>query len=192
MGQAKLRGTLVERMATAAGRPPKETKAEARHREMLERRDVPQGCVGVALHEKGVLVAVHHFAAEEFAEGRAIAATAVVSKMKGILKGDPATDERAFHYLRHAGLDRLRARQHIGFGFLLWTVVNDPQAGQAVMGRIGRELAENGRAALMLTAVEGSLTMAVGAEFPDLENPAQAEASDARMVETVPLSYSLR
>lgn len=192
MGQAKLRGSLSERIAAAAGRDPKPTKDELRMQEMLSRQDVPEGYVGVAVHEKGRLVAVHHFPVEDFAEGRAIPSSLAVQKMKGVLKGDPTVDPKAFHYLRHAGLDRLRARQHVGWGFLLWTVVNDPQIGAQVTERIRAEVERAARAGLLLVAVEGGLTVAAGSGLPDLKDPEGLAASADRMVATVPLTYSLR
>jgi hypothetical protein len=192
MGQAKRRGNLDERIAVAGDRPAKESKAEARRRQMLERREVPDGYLGIAVLERGVLLAVHHFPVADFAEGRAIVSTGAVGKMKGILRGDPSTDLRAFHYLRHAGFDRLRAHQHAGFGFLLWTVVNDHQVGPEVAAFISTMLSEKGRGTLMLVAADGKLEMIVGDEFPgDLEKPDQAQ-SGASAIYSVPLTYDLR
>lgn len=190
MGQAKLRGSLMERIAAAGDRPAKESKAEARRREMLARREVLEGHLGVAVLEKGTLIAVHHFPAADFAEGRAIVSGSTIAKMKGLLRGDPSTDPRAFHYLRHVGLDRLRAHQHAGFGFLLWTVVNDPEVGPQVAASISTMLTEKGRGTLMLVATEGRLHMMVGDEFPaDLEKPDFDEAS---VVYPVMLTYNMR
>lgn len=192
MGQAKRRGDFEARRATATERAPKESKAEVRRREMLERREVPEGHLGVAVLEKGVLLAVHHFHADDFAEGRAIISTAAVSKMKGVLKGDPSTDPRAFHYLRHAGLDRLRARQHAGFGFLLWTVINDRHVGPQVAAGVTAMLAERGRGTLMLVAADNQLHMIIGNEFPeDLEKPKLSHAGSIAAY-SVPLTYDLR
>lgn len=192
MGQAKLRGSFEERKTSAGDRPAKESKAEARRREMLARREVPEGHLGVAVLEKGVLIAVHHFPAADFVEGRAIVSSGAVAKMKGILKGDPSTDPRAFHYLRHAGLDRLRARQHAGFGFLLWTVVNDPEVGPQVAASISTMLTEKGGGSLMLVAAEGRLLMMVGDQFPsDIEKPDLTKAG-AFSLYSVPLTYSKR
>lgn len=176
-------------MATAKERSPKESKAETRRREMLERRAVPDGHLGVAVLEKGVLLAVHHFQIDNFTEGRAIVSSGAIDKMKGILRGNPSTDPRAFHYLRHAGLDRLRAHQHAGFGFLLWTVVNDHQVGPQVTASITTMLAEKGRGTLMLVAANGQMHMIVGDELPeDLENP-DLSLGGSVATYSVPLTY---
>jgi hypothetical protein len=190
MGQAKLRGSLDERRAAAEGRSAKPTKDELRLQELLSRREVPEGRIGVAVHEKGKLIAVHHFPVEDFVEGRVIPASGVVQKMKGVLKGDPTVDAKALHYLRHAGLDRLRSRSHQGWGFLLWTVVNDPEVGAQIRERLAAVVAEKGRAALMLVATDGSLDMIAGEEFPDLERPDVAPAA-GRTVHSVGHVYKL-
>lgn len=190
MGQAKLRGSLQDRMVAAGEKPKRETKEEIRLREMLAKAAIPQGHIGVAVHEKGKLVAVHHFAKAAFAEGAAIPSTQAVSKMRGILRGDPTTDSKAFHYFRHAGFDRLRARQFIGFGFVLWTLINDPEIGQAVQARLEEVFAAHGHAAVMLVADGEKLHVLVGNAFPDLERP-QLAAIAERTVYTVPMAYAV-
>ena len=151
---------------------------------------MPEGHVGVAVHEKGSLIAVHHFAKQVFEEGGAIPSTQTVSKMKGILRGDPTTDPTAFHYFRHAGFDRLRARQFVGYGFVLWTLINDPEIGQVVRGRIEDAFAAHGRAAVALIADGEKLHVLVGESFPDLEK-AEVTATAGRTVHSVAMPYSV-
>jgi hypothetical protein len=190
MGQAKLRGSLQDRIAAAGDRTRRETKEEARLREMLEKVVVPAGHVGIAVHEKGTLIAVNHIPKHSFAEGAAIPSTQAVSKMKGVLRGDPVSDHKAFHYFRHAGFDRLRARQFIGIGFVLWTLVNDPEIGQAVAARIEESYAAHGHAAVMLVADGTTLHVLVGDGFPDLEKP-DVSPVEGRTVHSVGMTYAV-
>lgn len=191
MGQAKLRGSLQDRITAAGDKPKRETKEELRLREMLAKgASIPEGHVGVAVHEKGKLIAAHHFAKQAFQEGAAIPSTQAVSKMKGILRGDPSTDSKAFHYFRHAGFDRLRARQFIGFGFVLWTLINDPEIGEAVRTRIEEVFSARGHAAVMLVADGQKLHVLVGESFPDLEKPEVATSSE-RTAHSVVMTYSV-
>ncbi|MGY3581466.1 hypothetical protein ACVIGB_000464 [Bradyrhizobium sp. USDA 4341] len=190
MGQAKLRGSLQDRVTAAGDKPKRETKDEIRHREMLAKAEVPAGHVGLAVHEKGTLISVQHIAKQAFVEGAAIPSTQAVSKMKGILRGDPATDPKAFHYFRHAGFDRMRARQFIGVGFVLWTLVNDPEIGQAVAAKIEDVYAAHGRAAVMLVADGTKLHVAIGDTFPDLGNP-NVSSTEERSVHTVGMTYAV-
>ena len=191
MGQAKLRGSLQDRIAAAGDKPKRETKEEIRLREMLAKgASIPEGHIGVAVHEKGTLIAVHHFAKQAFQEGAAIPSTQAVSKMKGILRGDPSTDSKAFHYFRHAGFDRLRARQFIGFGFVLWTLINDPEIGEAVRARIEEVFSAHGHVAVMLVADGQKLHVLVGDAFPDLERP-DTSASTGRTAHAVSMTYSV-